>query len=462
MAHPLPVLNTEPGSSALRPDGKRTFVVPADVTGRYARRRQVVFALLLAIYILLPWLQVGGHPAVFLDLEHRAFYLFGGTFNAQDFWLTFFLLSGIGFVLIVVTALWGRVWCGYACPQTVFLEGVYRKLERWIEGPRNLRLKRDQSGITLARTARKVVKHAVFLLLSLLVAHVFLSYFVSLPAVFAMVREKPLEHPVAFAWAVSITLLMYGNFAWFREQTCLVICPYGRLQSVLTDSDTLVVGYDKLRGEPRGKAKQAGHGDCVDCGRCVVVCPTGIDIRNGMQLECIGCSACADACDEVMHKLGKPEGLVRYDSQNGLAGLRRRFFRPRVFIYAALGLLGAVVAASLVSAREPFEANLLRLSNAPFVLDASGQQVKNALELHVVNKRGSTSTFVVRGDGASGLHYVIGMPRVQLDSLQSERIPVFVEGPNDGKPRQVSLSVYDGTSTRSLQTPFIAPSGARE
>jgi cytochrome c oxidase accessory protein FixG len=200
------------------------------------------------------------------------------------------------------------------------------------------------------------------LLLSFVVAHVFLSYFVSLSALFAMMRDRPLEHPEAFAWAASMTLVMYGNFAWFREQLCLVICPYGRLQSVLTDSDSMVIGYDALRGEPRGKAKDKANGDCVDCGRCVVVCPTGIDIRNGLQMECIGCAACVDACDEVMTKLHRPRGLIRYDSQAGLSRLAKRFWRPRVFVYLGFGVLGLLVATLLTRTRVPFEANLFRLA----------------------------------------------------------------------------------------------------
>lgn len=457
MARQLPILNSAPASSALRPDGGRSCIVPADVHGRYAMRRQVLFWLLLGVYVLLPWVQVGGHPAVFLDLERRAFYLFGGTFNAQDVWLVFFLLSGIGFVLIVVTALWGRIWCGYACPQTVFLEGVYRRVERLIEGPRNVRLKRDQALAVLPRVWRKLLKHALFFLLSFAVAHVFLSYFVSLPALLEMMLAEPRQHPEAFAWALALTLLMYGNFAWFREQTCLIVCPYGRLQSVLTDSDTLVVGYDQGRGEPRGKPKQSGAGDCVDCGRCVVVCPTGIDIRNGMQFECIGCSACIDACDAVMSRLQRPRGLIRYDSQSGLAGLARRFYRPRVLVYAVLGLIGAAVAAALVHTRQPFEANLLRLSGAPFVIEEGGERIRNALELHVINKGGEQARFTIEGEGQDGLRYVIGMPSIALRSLESRRIPVFVQGPNDGRARSVRLRIANGTTTREVATPFIAP-----
>jgi cytochrome c oxidase accessory protein FixG len=457
MGYQLPVLNSEPSSSALRPDGGRNFIIPADVSGRYARRRQVIFALLILVYVLLPWTQVGGHPAVFLDIEHRAFHLFGGTFNAQDFWMAFFLLSGTGFALIFVTALWGRVWCGYSCPQTVFLEGVYRRIERLIEGPRNTRMKRDAGPVTLSRALRKVVKHAAFMALSFLVAHVFLSYFVSIPRLWQMMHEQPLEHPTAFAWAAGTTLIMYGNFAWFREQMCLVICPYGRLQSVLVDSDSLVVGYDRNRGEPRGKAKDKAAGDCVDCGRCVVVCPTGIDIRKGMQYDCIGCSACADACDEVMTQLGRPTGLIRYDSQNGLAALQRRFWRPRVFVYIGLGLLGLVVATSLISTRKPFEANLLRLSSAPFMIEAGGARIRNNLELHVVNKRGEPRAFHVRGDDSTGLDYVFGLNSVKLGSLESARVPVFVQGPNDHEPRTVRLQIDDGSATRDVQTSFIAP-----
>jgi len=457
MARSLPVLNNAPASSALRPDGGRNFIVPADVRGPYTRRRYVVFAVLLVVYVLTPWIQIGGHPAVFLDLQHRAFYLFGLTFNAQDFWLTFFLLSGAGFLLILGTALWGRIWCGYACPQTVFLEGVFRRVERLIEGPRELRRKRDQAPASVGRVLRKTAKHLAFFALSFLVAHVFLSYFVSLPALFEMMRERPLEHPEAFAWAAATTLIMYGNFAWFREQLCLVICPYGRLQSVLTDSDSMVIGYDVLRGEPRGKAKNKANGDCVDCGRCVVVCPTGIDIRNGLQMECIGCAACVDACDEVMSKLQRPRGLIRYDSQSGLSRQPRRFWRPRVYVYAAFGVLGLLVATLLTRTRVPFEANLLRLSSVPYLLEDDGARVRNALELHVINKHGEARTFRVLGVPGAGLDYTIGIPSTKIESLASVRVPVFVLAPNDGKRRIVRLRVDDGDAPRELETPFIAP-----
>jgi cytochrome c oxidase accessory protein FixG len=454
MAKSLPIIEQ---ASALRSDGRRNFVVPADVSGRFTLRRRLAYVLLIAIYVITPWVEIGGHPAVFLDIQRRAFYLFGATFNAQDFWMAFFLLSGLGFLLILATALWGRVWCGYACPQTVFLDGVFRRIERLIEGPRNARLKREKAGMTPLSVARKIAKHTAFILVSFVVAHVFLSYFVSIPALFDMMRDRPREHPEAFAWAFAMTGVMYFNFAWFREQLCIIICPYGRLQSVLTDAHTLVIGYDEARGEPRGKAKSAARGDCVDCARCVVVCPTGIDIRNGLQLDCIGCAACIDACDEVMHKLGRPQGLVRYDSLNGLSGKPKQFLRPRLYLYAFLGALGLAVATFALQRHTPFEANLLRLSGAAFVLSDDAQTVRNALELHLVNKRGDPVKFTLRPASGSELEYVIAQPSLTLPALGSQRVPVFVTGPNDRTARTLRIVVDDGVAPRTIEGPFVAP-----
>ncbi|HTU61805.1 MAG TPA: cytochrome c oxidase accessory protein CcoG [Polyangiales bacterium] len=452
MRRSLPVLGQSRG---LRADGKREIIVPADVSGRLTLRRNLIFALLLVIYSALPWIEINGHPAVFLDLSRRAFYLFGMSFNAQDTWLSFFLVSGVGFSLIVMTTLWGRVWCGYACPQTVFLEGVYRRLERWIEGSKQLRSAREKHGITRAVVLRKTLKHGAFALVSLAVAHVFLSYFVSIPALLSMMQHAPTEHPEAFAWVLVVAGALHFNYVWFREQLCIVICPYGRLQSVLTDADTLVIGYDEQRGEPRGKANKAGAGDCVDCGRCVAVCPTGIDIRNGLQLECIGCSACVDACDEIMTRLERPTGLIRYDSQNGLTGQIKRVLRPRLYLYMALGLLGLTVASIALAGREPFEANLLRAVGAPFTLEADGR-VRNALELHLVNKAAEPRRFVIAAPANDGLAYTIALPELELGPMAERRVPLVVTGVR-GKPRKIALTVQSADVTRRIEAPFAAP-----
>lgn len=437
MSKHLPVIQ-ETGS--LRRDGSRAWVHPADVKGRFTSIRRVIFALLILVYIVMPWIDIGGHPAVFLDIAHRKFFLFGLTFNAQDAWLAFFLFTGAGFSLMFLTAMLGRVWCGYACPQTVFLEGVFRRIERWLEGPRNERIRRNAAPVTFDKVWRKGIKHLLFIALSLGVAHVFLSYFVSLPGLLGMMKSSPSEHMEAFLWMAGVSLAMYVNFAWFREQFCLIVCPYGRLQSVLMDRDSVIIGYDEARGEPRGKAKDASKGDCVDCNRCVVVCPTGIDIRDGSQLDCIGCANCVDACDDIMERLGRPKGLIRYDSLNGLAGERRRLIRPRLFLYATLGIIGAVVASLAFQSRTSFEANLLRQRGASFVVVDEG--VRNAFELHLVNKNSAPITLHVKSLNPD-LRIVLPRESLTLEPLQSLHLPVFVTVPRDGysPKQQVSFEI---------------------
>jgi polyferredoxin len=348
-------------SAALPSDGRRHAIQPADVHGRYQRARRFVFAGLMALWAALPWVQIGGHPALFVNVDERQLFFFGMTFNAQDTWLLFFLLTGIGFGLVYATALAGRVWCGWACPQTVFLEGVFRRIERWVEGPRDRRMRRNAGPLTLEKIARKVAAHALYALCAVLIAHIFLSYFTSLPATFRMVRQNPAAHPEAFAF----------------------ICPYGRLQSAMLDEHSLVVGYDARRGEPRGRKGTPSAGDCVDCKRCIVVCPTGIDIRNGTQMECLACTACIDACDDVMDRLARPRGLIRYDSQEGLAGRARRWVRPRVLLYTTLLAVGASVATLAARSRNHFEATLLRLPGEPYIVE--GGEVREAMQLHLVN-----------------------------------------------------------------------------
>ncbi len=237
----------------------------------------------------------------------------------------------------------------------------------------------------------------------------------------------------------AITVGLYVNFAWFREQVCVVLCPYGRLQSVLTDPHSLLVGYDEGRGEPRGKKGTAGAGDCVDCKRCIAVCPTGVDIRNGSQLECLACTACIDACDDVMDRLGRPRGLIRYDSQEGLSGKKRHIVRPRVIFYSGLMVVGAVVAAVAAHGRTPFEANLLRLQGAPCAL--SGDDVRNSLQLHLVNKVAAARTYRIEVDPVDGMQVVLPMPTVALPSLGNSLVPLFLSLPRSAFHGDVAVHV---------------------
>jgi cytochrome c oxidase accessory protein FixG len=349
----------------------------------------------------------------------------------------------------------------------VFLEGVYRRIERWIEGPREARLRLEAAPWTGGKIARKAAKQALFLLVSLALAHVFLSFFVSMRDLWSMMRHDPREHWGAFVWVMGITGAVYFDFAWFREQLCIVICPYGRLQSVLTDDHSMVIGYDGGRGEPRGRLTREqregsairSEGDCVDCGRCVAVCPTGIDIRNGLQLECIGCAQCIDACDEVMDRVARPRGLIRYDSLEGLAGRAAGVLRPRLVAYGLLMVAACTALAVALLGRSPFEANLLRVRGSPFVLD--GDSVRNQFELHLVNKNPGSSTLTVVPAERDGTSFLVPQKEITLGSLQSFRLPVFVTLPRSAfhGPFEVELEVRDGASgqRREVEARFLGP-----
>jgi len=387
-------------------DGSRHFLHPADVSGKWARARRVAGLLLILVYVSLPWIPVNGQPALFLDIENRRFHVFGLTLVPQDLWVMFFGISGLGFSLFFITALFGRIWCGWTCPYTVFLDHVFRRIERWLEGDAVARRRLDAAPWTPRKVALRVTKHALYVLCAAAIAHVFLSYFVSIPGLYAHMKEGPLAHATAFGVIVFLTLCLWFCFGWFREQFCIIMCPYGRLQSALTDDNTFIVGYDAKRGEPRG-TRGADKGACIDCHRCVNVCPTGIDIRSGLQMECIGCTACIDACDTVMTKVGRPTGLIRYDSLNGLSGKKRKVIRPRVIAYTALGLMGltAFAFAGWKRAR-PYTADFSRMRGQPFYTDAG--VVRNHFQLRFHNKRNQTARYTLHLSNAPAGYQLIG------------------------------------------------------
>lgn len=381
--------------------GKRQMPRPTHVDGRFSRARRAVGLGLLLLFLFLPWIPIGGAPALFLNLREQRFHLLGLTFLPQDLWLIFFLISGLGFTLFALTALLGRVWCGWACPLTVFLDLV-RRVERWLEGEGPAQKRLESEPWTLAEGVRRLLKHGAMAGLALLLAHGLLAYFVSLPGLFQMMHEPPQAHWRAFLGVSTLGGVLWFNFAWFREQFCIVLCPYGRLQSVLTDEHSLVVGYDARRGEPRGKMADrrtaAKGGDCVDCLKCVRVCPTGIDIRQGLQLECIGCAACIDACDSVMTKLHRPKGLIRYDSMAGLKGEAKRVWRPRMALYLALGLLGVTALSFGISTLRFANVSVTRMSGPPYFVD--GTQLRNQFLLRLVNKRARVARFEIGWEGS--------------------------------------------------------------
>ena len=383
--------------TTINADGSHYALHPADVRGRFTAWRHYSAYGLIGIYLLLPWIPIHGYPAVFLDVAERRFHLFGFTLTAQDAWLLFFGVSGLGFALFFLTALFGRLWCGWACPQTVFLDHVYRRIERWVDGDAPSRRALQAAPMTPRKFARRAAKHALYILASLVITHLFLAYFVSIPQLWLYLHEAPGEHWASFLFVFVAAGLLYSNFAWFREQLCIVICPYGRLQSALTDDHTVNIGYDTTRGEPRGKLGTPGAGTCIDCNRCVQVCPTGIDIRHGLQLECIGCAACVDACDEVMTKIHRPTGLIRYDSMTGLGGGITRWIRARTVIYGVLLLCGAAAATFAFSTVKPANFLVYRMSGAAYFVGAD--EVRNQFMVRLASKRTVPASFTVSTEG---------------------------------------------------------------
>lgn len=385
--------------STLNPDGSRFWIRPKLSPGRFLTRRRIVAWGLIALFVLLPRIRIGGRPAFLIDLVTREISIAGAVFRPSDGFLL--MLLGLTVVLTVffVTALWGRVWCGWGCPQTVYLEHVFRPIERLWEGNPNEQRKLDAAKLPSWRRIGKWVSYAA---LAFAVANVFLAYFVGTDRLEDWVTSSPAEHPVGFGIVAFVSAAMFFDFTYFREQTCIVACPYGRLQSVMVDKQSLMIGYDTNRGEPRGKPLKKSlpvvgeekRGDCVDCGACVATCPTGIDIRAGLQMECIGCAQCIDACDHVMDKLERPRGLIRYTSEDELAGKPRHVWRVRTLIYPLLlAVVGTLFVWNLGN-RTATEVWVLRPAGPTF-FPLDGGKVAAQVRIKLENKTDVTRTYQV-------------------------------------------------------------------
>ncbi len=371
----------------LNEDGSRRWIRPEPARGAFHSRRLMVAWVLMAVFIAIPNIRIGGKPLVLLDLPHREFTFFGVTFLPTDTLLLMLLMASVLIAIFLLTALFGRVWCGWACPQTVYMEFVFRPIERLFEGGRVGSIRLDRLGGASQIAPRRLAKHAVYLGLSLVLAHTFLAYFVGTEQLAEWVRRSPVDHPTSFAVMALTTAAVMTDFTWFREQTCLVACPYGRMQSALLDRQSLIVAYDKTRGEPRagGRARTESSGDCIGCGACVRTCPTGIDIRDGLQMECIHCTQCADACDHVMDRIGKPKGLIRYSSQAALAGAPVQKLRPRTVLYPvalALSFGGFLFA---LDTRSAADVTILRAIGAPYAIETD-ERIANQVRVRIANR----------------------------------------------------------------------------
>ena len=361
------------------------------VRGFFRKYRTLTQWLLIAIFIFLPWIKIKGIPAILIDLPDRRFTFFGLSFWGHDTPLIFFILAGFSLGLLFVTSVWGRVWCGWACPQTVIIDGVFRQIETLIEGNHIARKKFQAAPFDKEKIIKKAIKWFLFFFISTLVSHTFYAYFTGAGRLVSMAISSPSENLTTFLIVNTTTLIILFNFGWFKERLCTVICPYGRLQSVLMDEDSLVVAYDERRGEPRkGRKRSSGKtGDCINCYKCVVVCPTGIDIRHGIQMECIACTSCIDACDGIMRITKKPKGLIRYESENGLKGKKTIFWKMKTYIYFGLTLLSFIGIFLYVLNRSELDITVLRAHENPYqVLETSKEitLIANHFTLNLKNQ----------------------------------------------------------------------------
>lgn len=424
---------------------------PRPVGGRFRRLRWAADGILIAILLVVPWIRVGGEPLVLLDVPGRKFHVFGLVIFPQELYFLWLILAALALALFFFTALAGRLWCGWACPQTV-LTDVFSLVARRIEG-----WSRTGPPARVA-PARRIATHAVWLALSFVLGFHLVAYFVSPYAMLDEVRAGALSPTVA-GFLVATSVLVYLDLAWVRQTFCKLICPYARFQGVLFDRDTLVVGYDALRGEPRGK-RAAGRGDCVDCGLCVAVCPTGIDIRNGLQMECVACLQCVDACDEIMTKVKRPTGLIGFASHNELAGQGRRVVRPRLLVYSVLTILAASALGVSLWTRTPFESNVIRTKGSnPFVID--GEMIRNPFEIHLVNKNPEPSTFKLAITAPVPVEVVLGQTEPVLASLTDTRVPVMISIRSElvKGPIELTLEITDSASGTVKRQPikFLSP-----
>jgi len=448
--------------TTINEDGSKAIIHPADVSGKFTLLRRITAVILLVIYVVLPWIQINGSPAVFLNIAERRFHLFGITLFANDLWVLFFLISGMAFALFVLSSVVGRVWCGWYCPYTVFLDHVYRRVERWIEGEAQKRKKLDNAPWNLEKIIKRGAKWLSYIIISLVLANIFLAYFISIEELWKHMTTSPKEHLTEFYFVLAFTAVFTYTFGWFREQFCIIMCPYGRFQSALTDDDTITVTYDNVRGEPRGKKRKGvidtSIGDCVDCKRCVSVCPTGIDIRDGIQLECVACSACIDACNDIMVKLDRPKGLIRYDSRNGVDTGKRKIFRARTYMYGVLLLLGAAVMAfTLYKKALPFHAEVSRFTDTSYISNDEG--VRNLFKFHITNKRRQDITFTVSGKASPEIQFSKVEP-ITISELEKESFTMSVfttkQDYEGSKDIQFLVQSSDG-SEMTLNAKFSGP-----
>lgn len=453
--------------STMEQSGKRKWVFPKKPKGQYTNYRTIVAVILLIVFFTLPFVKINNNPFLLFNILDRQFFIFGQPFYPQDFFiLALGAIASLVFIILFTVA-FGRIFCGWICPQTIIMEMVFRKIEYWIEGDRNKQIKLDNQPWNSEKIWKRSLKYGIYILISLVFTHFMFMYIVGYEEVLRIIKEGPLANPTNFLVMILFTAAFYFVFAWFREQVCTLVCPYGRLQGVLIDKQTINVYYDFKRGENRSKwrkgedRKEAGKGDCIDCNQCVVVCPTGIDIRNGQQLECVNCTACIDACDEVMEKVGLPKGLIRYATEAEIENESKFVFTTRMKAYAIFLALLVGFLGFLLYNRGDFEAKFIKPAGSTYFIKDG--KINNTYNYTLLNKSNTDKvlTFkVLEPQHGEIIFYGNSTIKAKRDNITKGTINIqFPEKEIKLTKQNIKIGVYDqnGKLVDSFETYYEGP-----
>jgi cytochrome c oxidase accessory protein FixG len=448
--------------------GGRIWIYPKKPSGKFYKYRTYVSWVLLAVLFGMPFLKVNGEPFLLFNILERKFILFSIVFTPQDLHLFALAMLTLMVFVVLFTVVFGRIFCGWVCPQTIFMEMVFRKIEYWIEGDANQQRRLNKAPMDGKKFRKKLLKHVIFFSIAVLIANTFLSYVIGVDQVIKIVSEPISMHIGGFVAMLIFSTVFYGVFAFMREQVCIAVCPYGRLQGVLLVPESIVVIYDWLRGEPRGKIrknknKEEGQkelGDCIDCGLCVQVCPTGIDIRNGTQLECVNCTACIDACDEVMEKVGRPTGLIRYDSYSNIEEGKSKIFTPRVFAYSAVLAILIIFQSFLFTTRSEIESLLLRTPGMLYQ-EVDENHISNLYNYQLVNKTNEDITnlefkLITEGGVIKTVGEIPDVPKMEM--VKGALFIEMEKSKLENRKNKLKLELYsNGELIDKLNTNFLGP-----
>lgn len=443
-------------------EGKRNWIYAQQPEGKLYNARTIISIFYLFLFFTLPFVRVHDEPFFLFNILERRFIFFGITFWPQDFFI--FGIGMLAFILFIVlfTVVFGRIFCGWVCPQTIFLEMVFRKIEYWIEGDASHQRMLDKAPYNADKIIKKGSKHIIFFLLAFIISNTFLAYIIGTDELFKIIHEPLSQHIGGFILLLVFTGIFYAVYAWFREQVCLIVCPYGRLQGVMTDRNSILVAYDYIRGEPRGKYKKSGRedkGDCIDCMQCVKVCPGAIDIRNGTQLECINCTACIDACNLMMDKVGLPKGLIRYASEDGIAKGEKLRVTPRIIAYSSVlvALIGFFVI--LLATRKDIDATILRTPGMLFQ-QQENNMISNLYNIKLINKTHRDIPLTFKLESGGGSIKMIGKNMV-VDKGSKAESEFFIFIPkseiNERKTEMVVGIYSEDKKLETIKTTFIGP-----